>query len=384
MTVIVTLHKTADPEGFGESLDAAGIAFTRPMRRILICDWPDMADFPLADDPAILALENDDPEGFGIAEDVTLAALPTLGPWGLLRHTSRDRPWGAALRPPYAGSFSCVRDGTGVDIYVVDTGLRATHDEFDDRATVIDGWTALHTHGTTVASMAAGATTGLARGALIFAAAGLRNANNTGSTSDVLDAIGDCLAHYEARAATNRPALLNLSLSGGSASYAAALDEAMDAGIVVVAAAGNDRTWLSTVDVYPAEVPGVIIAGGINADDRPYDRNGYGTNFGTEVDILAAAQSVRGADYTADDAYRTGNGTSYASPMVVGALACLLEGAERLTTREQVQEVGMFLYNTATFGRYRPMPRFEPMTPAIAYVDPGAGPHEAIPTLAYG
>ncbi len=133
--------------------------------------------------------------------------------------------------------------------------------------------------------------------------------------------------------------------------------------------------------MYPGEHPGVILVAGINMDDLPYDDGTHGTNYGNDVDILGGSQNVRLASIVNDNGYRTGSGTSYGTPHVAGVVAGMLQGYKRLTDRTQVQEVGMYLYQQATFGRYRPDPRFEPMTPAIAYLDPGAGPYPEIPTL---
>lgn len=342
--------------------------------------------FPFPEHEGIMLLENDAPI-VKAQEEVTIQTLPTSGPWPKLRHTSRDRPWGDRIGAlPYTGEFSCVRDGTGVDFYIVDTGIRPTHSEFAGRATSLDGWTPLHYHGTFCSSLAAGVTVGLAPGLLVWMAAGLRNADNTGSTADLLTAINACLTHYNGRSATNRPAVLSMSFSSsgsgsGSDIFASAVNACMAAGIVCLAAAANDAKWLNEWYAFPAENPDVICVGGINMDDGPYFRDGFGSNYGMQVDILGGSQNCRGADIADDNAMRSGSGTSYGTPYCAAIVACMLMGYRRLTSIAQVRQVKNYLYNQATFGRYRPDPRQEPMTPAIAYLDPGPGPYPPIPTL---
>lgn len=372
-----------------DRLEAAGFQVEQleALPDLLMVPGLSVETFPFKGHPGVRALE-DDASPFRTQETVTIQPRPTVGPWPKLRHTSRDSPWGrmTADKLPFSAEYTCVRDGTGVDIYLVDTGIRDTHQEFGGRATKLDGWNALHYHGTFCASNAAGSTLGIAKGSLIWMAAGLRNADNTGSTSDLLTAINACLTHYNGRAATDRPAVLSMSFSSsgsgsGFSSYASAMASCTAAGIVCLAAAANDAQWLDNWYAYPAEDPNVICVGGCNMDDGPYWVNGFGSNYGLQVDILGGSQDCRGADMTADDAYRTGNGTSFGTPYVAGIVACMLQPYRRLTSAAQVQQVGVYLYNQATFGRYRDDPRQSPMTPAIAYLDPSAGPWPPIPSL---
>ena len=370
------------------SLESAGFSVTEleSLPDLLIVEGTSAEDFPFKDAPGVILVE-DDAATARPADTVTIEPRPVCGPWPKLRHISRANPWGRMTpdKLPWSGEFSCARNGEGVDFYIVDTGIVATHQGFNGRATVLDGFTPLHTHGTTCASMGGGETIGIAPGVLIWSAAGLRNADNTGSTSAIITAINACLTHYNGRADTDRPAVLSMSFSSssetGSNPYSSAMSSCMNAGLVCVAAAANDIKDLSTWNIWPAEQPGVIAVGGLNMDDGPYLLSGFGTNYGLRVDILAGSQDCRGADMSADDAYRTGSGTSYGTPYVAGIIACILQSYRRLTSAAQVQQVGKYLYDTATFGAYKPDPRQEPMTPAIAYLDPGPGPWPPVPTL---
>lgn len=393
--VIVLLDDEAvfdEREDLIEKLEAAGFQVEQleSLPNLLMVPGLSVETFPLKDHPGILSLEDDAVRFHAeAARSVTIQPLLTSGPWPLLRHISRDNPWGRMTgdKLPYTATADIVRDGTGVDFYIVDSGIRPTHEQFEGRATILDGYTTLYFHGTTCASMGCGRDLGFAKGSLVWAAAGLRSADGSGSTADLLTAINTCLTHYNGRSATDRPAVLSMSFSNGwtsgtgSDAYNSALQSCMNAGIVCVAAAANDAQNIDTGSTYPAKTPGVICVGGINMDDGPYMIGANGTNYGLSVDILAGSQACYGADIASDTAYRSGNGTSYGTPYVAGAIACMLQGYRRLTSAAQVAQVGEYVYQQATFGRYKRDIRQEPMTPAILYLDPGPGPYPPIPTL---
>src|SRR5690606_57344 len=58
--------------------------------------------------------------------------------WGLARTIRRRAPWRTdIITRPIETFYDCVRDGGGVDVYVLDTGIRIAHDEFGGRASII-------------------------------------------------------------------------------------------------------------------------------------------------------------------------------------------------------------------------------------------------------
>ena len=54
------------------------------------------------------------------------------GSWAIARHIRRDAPWraGPRLRHPIETFFRCARTGAGVDVQILDTGIRYDHQEF--------------------------------------------------------------------------------------------------------------------------------------------------------------------------------------------------------------------------------------------------------------
>ncbi len=110
-------------------------------------------------------------------------------------------------------------------------------------------------------------------------------------------------------------AIINCSWGGPYASqiYQDYIDVVtQDLGVMVVASAGNEG---SSLDEYPASYRNVISVGSVESN---YQRSQY-SNFGINVDIVAPGTNIWLAEY--NNAYQTGSGTSFSSPMVAGAAA---------------------------------------------------------------
>jgi len=107
---------------------------------------------------------------------------------------------------------------------------------------------------------------------------------------------------------------LSLGLPASSPSIQAALDMAHAAGVVVVAAAGNDD--LSALD-FPASYPSVLAVAGTDPDDRKADFS----DFGSGVALAAPAVGILSTYW--DGTYARWSGTSMASPFVAGTAALL-------------------------------------------------------------
>jgi Subtilase family len=138
---------------------------------------------------------------------------------------------------------------------------------------------------------------------------------------------------------TRPPDLVNLSFGGysplGMGALTSAIKALHDAGTVVVAAAGNDATCLP---MFPAVIDGVV---GVGALDAKTNRAATFTNYGPwvracswGVDLVSLFfEGFNGAgppekNYDADDfqGWARWSGTSFATPMVVAALARVIGG----------------------------------------------------------
>jgi len=217
--------------------------------------------------------------------------------------------------------------GKGTHIYVMDTGIRSTHQDFGGRAiptldTIAGGGTPIecngdvtcatdyHGHGTHVASSAGGTEYGVAPESTLYVMKVCcgRGSNTLGGMDWVVQN-----AKY--------PAIMTVSLAsqGRSESARAAVDRVVNAGITVTVGAANDN--VDTCTMTYGFIPSAISIGATDSNDR---RASF-SNFGPCNDIYAPGVRIFGAWNDADDGVKTISGTSMATPMVAGASALLLQ-----------------------------------------------------------
>ena len=153
---------------------------------------------------------------------------------------------------PLDGLYSYDVNAANVRAYVIDTGLRHTHAEFEGRvdlassiSLIADGYVTedCHGHGTFVAAVAAGATYGVAKGARLHSVR-VADCNGSASISSIMSGIDWITSLYPApkggKTPPGRNAVVNISLSVG-ASFALddAVTRSIQNGITYVVAAGN-------------------------------------------------------------------------------------------------------------------------------------------------
>jgi subtilisin family serine protease len=242
---------------------------------------------------------------------------------------------------PLSNSYGYSATGSGVTAYVIDTGIRLTHTEFDVRAS--GGYTAINDgqgtvdcngHGTHVAGTIGGRTNGVAKDVRLVSVR-VFDCAGSGSTSTVVSGI-DWVASHAAK-----PAVANMSLGGGANS---ALDTAVsnliDSGVVAVVAAGNNNADACTAS--PARVGGAVTVGATTSSDA---RASY-SNYGSCLDLFAPGSDITSAWYTSDTAQAKISGTSMAAPHVSGAAALFLQN-NRSATPQAVRDA---LVSSATTG----------------------------------
>ncbi|WP_428263902.1 S8 family peptidase [Haliangium sp.] len=212
--------------------------------------------------------------------------------------------------------------GAGVNVYIVDTGINSSHNEFTGRiGSMTDfvgdgaGGEDCNGHGSHVASTSAGTQFGLAKDATLHAVRVL-NCSGSGTFAGVVAGVdfvaGDC-------GNQPGPCVANMSLGGGfSQSLNDAVANAVAAGVPFAVAAGNESSDACTRS--PASEPAAFTV----AASQDNDSHASFSNFGSCVDIYAPGVGVLGADIGGANATQTISGTSMASPHVAGAIAQFL------------------------------------------------------------
>lgn len=252
----------------------------------------------LAQDYRVLFVEED-----GV---VTADATQTNPPWGLDRIDQRNRPLSATYTYNWTGS--------GVRVYVIDTGIRTAHTQFGGRASdVFDAFGGngqdCNGHGTHVSGTVGGSTYGVAKSALLRGVRVL-DCNGSGSNSGVIAGVDWVRQNFIA------PAVANMSLGGGASSAVdTAVNNLSNAGVAVAVAAGNSNA--NACNSSPARAANAITTGSTTSTDA---RSSF-SNFGTCLDIFAPGSGILSAWFSSNTATATLSGTSMASPHVAGVAA---------------------------------------------------------------
>ncbi|XP_041477129.1 extracellular serine proteinase-like [Lytechinus variegatus] len=250
--------------------------------------------------------------------------------WGLDRIDQLALP----LDDIYQSDFG---DGSGVDVYVLDTGINLNHVDWQGRSSYgidtvsgdfdsedCDG------HGSHCAGTIGGTQYGVAKAAHLI---GVRVLDCTGSGSyaGIIEGCEWVISDKQSKQSENVVASMSLG-GGGNALLDAAIEQMVDAGITVVVAAGNsDRDACS---YSPARAEPAITVGATDINDV---RASF-SNFGYCLDIFAPGVAITSAWYGEPDASNTISGTSMACPHVAGAAATVL-GAQPGLLPVEVKEV---------------------------------------------
>ena len=236
---------------------------------------------------------------------------------------------------PLNDAFDFQRTGKGVHVYVIDSGIDAKHPgkhfqkninhlishlEFGNRAELSKSFLKdskdCAGHGTQVASIIAGTNVGVAKAAQIHALK-ILDCNGTGKNAHLIGAVYWIIKHHQ------KPAVINMSVGGiQSKAIDRAVQDAYNAGILVVTAAGN--TNADACYVSPSGSPLSLNVGSVNKQDQKADFS----NWGSCVDIMAPGVEIVCASPRKGKRrarYGYSSGTSASAPMVTGIATHFLE-----------------------------------------------------------
>ncbi|HZM78882.1 MAG TPA: S8 family peptidase [Candidatus Limnocylindrales bacterium] len=272
----------------------------------------------MAADPSVKYVEQD--------QVYTIQGTQSPTPsWGLDRIDQRALPLNNSFTFPD-------HQGAGVTAYIIDTGVRVTHQDFGGRATwgtntTGDGNnTDCNGHGSHVASTVGGNAFGVAKRVSIVAVKVL-NCGGSGTTAGVNSGI-----NFATQQHTTGAAVANMSLGGGfSQSQNDAVTASINDGITYAIAAGNSNA--NACNSSPASTPAAITLGATGQNDA---RASF-SNFGTCLDLFTPGVGITGAWMTSDTATNTISGTSMASPHAAG-IAALIKASNPSFTPQQVRD----------------------------------------------
>ena len=276
----------------------------------------------LRQDPRIEFIEMDqkvtvhqEDEPFGVQ---TLDISPDS--WGLDRIDQVDLPLDNQYYYPSSA-------GVGVNVYIIDTGIRNTHEQYSGRVSLdFDAVGGSVTppaydcagHGTHVAGTVGGSSTGVARRVQLHSVRVL-DCSGWGTTAQIIAGINWVAKNHV------KPAVANMSLGGGaSPAEDAAINKAIAKGVTFVVSAGNNGDYGAyygnACNYSPARVPGAITVGATDSTDA----RAYFSNFGKCLDIFAPGEDIYSSIMDDDSSYQEWSGTSMAAPHVTGVVALYL------------------------------------------------------------
>lgn len=246
--------------------------------------------------------------------------------------------WGAdAMKLPiYADYISrTVAEDEEVIVAVLDSGIKAEHELFQGRLQQGHDYANDDTdprddqgHGTHVAGIIADCTQGLNVSILPIKVLIINKWGTDVECSSVCDLLDGLELAIEKGAD-----VINLSMGATNSGeidyepFCIEIDNAVSQGIVVVAASGNNYSYIGSNNYHPAHKSNIIVTAAIDSEQHDYHNGGHGSNYGPSVDVTAPGVDVvsafNGLYDTVNNKYVSKTGTSMAAPHISAAAAML-------------------------------------------------------------
>ena len=298
VSVIIGFRNFQDDKSVGDQ--GGEIKYSYDYIRAIAASVPPQALDALRRNPNVAYVET----------DFEVYALQQQTPWSITK-----------IRAPEV--WATGNEGTGIKVAIVDTGIDTTHPDLTvvGGKTFVAGTTSYNDdngHGTHCAGIVAAlnndlGVVGVAPEAALYAVKVL-DRFGSGYVSDVISGIEWCIA--------NEMQVVSMSLGSTSDSISlhTVCDKAYTAGVVLVAAAGNNGPMDNTI-TYPAKYSSAIAVGATDSNDAVASWSSRGPELSVTAPGVSIYSTYKGG------VYATMSGTSMACPNVAGTVALILANA---------------------------------------------------------
>lgn len=244
-----------------------------------------------------------------------------------------------------------VTKGEGAFVAIIDTGGDAGHRDLKDQIVYgkdftgsRSGWSDVNGHGTHCAGVVAAAENevgmvGVAPKAKILILKALGD-NGSGLSSGIAAAIDEAINWRGANGERCQVVSMSLGSDAPDARIQAACKRARDAGLILIAAAGNSGPRENTAG-YPGRFPECICVGAVDQTPKvaPFSSRG--------ASLYVAAPGVNVRSCYPGDRFATMSGTSMATPYVAGCAALYVSHAKASGVKWSADEFARLIQKTS-------------------------------------